>query len=135
MCVGVAVPPTAERNDHASAHAAHNQRHGAVGSNPFLQAGFFSLKLKLSMQISPHDWFLVLIHPAMMTFSAVQQQPLLIEAFSALPCGGGQPECPVLRCIQTEAHSVVRDYLLQGSARALEDLFEVGLCDCCSVDF
>ena len=60
----------------------HNQGNRAVRSNPFHYVVLFDLELKLSFQIPPHNWFLVLKYPSMMAFFAVQHYTNTIEAIS-----------------------------------------------------
>lgn len=135
MCAGEAVSFGTEYDKHSNALAPRNERHRAIGSNPLFHIGLFDLKLNLSLQISPHEWLLMLKHPAVVARFRVEYETYLIEAIRSLPIGSGQPQCSVLGCIQAKSHAVVGNDLLHGSACPPEDFADARLGDCCSVNF
>lgn len=72
MCAAVTVALGTEDDDYANALASGNQGYRAVRSNPLFDIRLFKLKLKFSLQVPPHDRFLVLKHPPMMAAFAIQ---------------------------------------------------------------
>ena len=72
MLCGVAVLPTTEDDHHSQAIPADDQGNSTVGANTFHHILLFDLKFDLSLQIPAHDGFLVLEHPSVMRFFAVQ---------------------------------------------------------------
>ena len=70
----------AEYDDYPNALPSHDQGNRAVRSNPLGYVVLFDLELKLSLQIPPYNWFLVLKYPSMMAFFAVQHYTNSIKA-------------------------------------------------------
>jgi hypothetical protein len=80
MPFGIPILLRAEYDDYPNTLPSHDQGNRAVRSNPFGYVVLFDLKLKLSFQIPPYNWFLVLKYPSMMAFFAVQRYTNTIEA-------------------------------------------------------
>ena len=72
MCDRVAVALGTEHDEYANALASRNQGNCTIRFNSLFQVRLFELKLKFSLQVPPHDGFLVLKHPPMMASFAVQ---------------------------------------------------------------
>lgn len=80
MPFGIPILLRAEYDDYSNTLRSQDQGNRAIRSNPFGYVVLFDLELKLSFQIPPYNWFLVLKYPSMMACFAVQHHTNTIEA-------------------------------------------------------